>query len=234
MKKGSLIVIEGTDGSGKQTQSKMLVERLNAEGYFSTTMSFPRYNTPTGRIIGQTYLGKNLREYGWLGDTNWFNNADKVDPLVASLYYAADRRAAAREMEKILNSGTNLVLDRYYQSNMAHQGGKIEIDSERMRIFDFIQKLEIELLKIPEEKAVIFLYMPLEVASILRENRGETPDGHESNIEHLKRAEKTYLQLSEYYWWKWKRIDCAPENTLKSKKEIHEEVYKTALEIIGK
>ena len=137
MKKGKLIVIEGTDGSGKKTQTQLLIKRLNLEGIPAEHMSFPRYGTPSGRIIGQCYLGKNgLGE----GDVAWFEEADKLDPLVASLYYAADRRAAVPEMERILSSGTNLVLDRYYQSNMAHQGGKIESDSKRGAFFEFERK----------------------------------------------------------------------------------------------
>ena len=101
MKKGKLIVIEGTDGSGKKTQTQLLIKRLNLEGIPAEHMSFPRYGTPSGRIIGQCYLGKNgLGE----GDVAWFEEADKLDPLVASLYYAADRRLATPEIELILES----------------------------------------------------------------------------------------------------------------------------------
>ena len=99
MKRGKIIVIEGTDGSGKKTQSEKLFERLNREGMFSEMMSFPRYFTPTGRIIGQCYLGKNLGE----GDAAWFGNPDKVDFRVASMLYACDRLAAVPEILEIIN-----------------------------------------------------------------------------------------------------------------------------------
>ena len=120
---GKLIVIEGTDSSGKETQAKKLIERLTMEGIPCETMVFPRYQTPTGRIVGQCYLGKkNLGK----GDTAWFGDADSLNPEIASLYYAADRMAAKEEILEIINSGTHLVLDRYVESNMAHQGGKEE------------------------------------------------------------------------------------------------------------
>ncbi|PIN90005.1 hypothetical protein COU57_04805 [Candidatus Pacearchaeota archaeon CG10_big_fil_rev_8_21_14_0_10_32_14] len=234
-KYGSLIVIEGTDASGKETQTKMLVDRLNKEGNTTKHISFPRYETPTGRVIAQAYLGKSNPK--WNEDKAWFGDADKVDPHIASLYYAADRMAAAHEMEQILESGTHLVLDRYYQSNMAHQGGKIIDESKRMLIFDFIKMLEVDTLKIPEEKGVIFLYMPCNVAFELRKRRGEEPDGHEINSEHLKRAEESYLHLSKHFWWKWAKIDCAPDgtmNSLRTPQDIAEEVYDLALKLIRK
>ncbi len=230
---GSLIVIEGTDASGKETQTKMLVDRLNQEDHLAKHLSFPRYETPTGRIIAQAYLGKSNPK--WEDDKAWFGDADKVDPHVASLYYAADRVAASGEIEEILNSGTHLVLDRYYQSNMAHQGGKIIDPSKRLMIFDFIYKLEVDTLKIPEEKGVIFLYMPCNVAVELRKKRGEEPDGHEINIDHLKRAEETYLHLSKHFWWKWTKVDCAPDgtlNSLRTPQDIGQEVYDLALKLI--
>jgi dTMP kinase len=225
-KKGKIILIEGTDCSGKQTQTELLLKKLNEEGIPCKLMSFPRYNTPTGRIIGQTYLGKE-KDY-WKGDSAWFGEADSLDPKIASLYYAADRKASAEEIYKIINSGCNLILDRYYTSNMAHQGGKIESSQEREEMFEWLRNLELDILKIPKEDIAIFLHMPLEVAQILRRNRTEEKaDGHENNAEHLKRAEKTYVELSKLY--NWKKISCAPDKTtssLKTPGEIHEEVYK--------
>lgn len=230
-KRGKIILIEGTDCSGKQTQTELLLERLNKEGISCKLMSFPRYKTPTGRIIGQSYLGKE-KEY-WQGDSGWFGEADSLDPKIASLYYAADRKAAVEEINKILESGFNLILDRYYTSNMAHQGGKIKNIEERKKIFSWIENLELETLKIPKEDLAIFLHMPREVSKILRQNRtGENLDGHEINEEHLKRAEETYVQLSDLYGWK--TIKCADKTigTLKTPEQIHEEVYKVVRDFL--
>ena len=210
----------------------LLIDRLNSEKISAQHMSFPRYNTPTGRIVAQAYLGK---EGSWGEDKSWFGESDKVDPLLASLYYAADRKAAAPEMERILNSGTHLILDRYYQSNMAHQGGKIETWEERVKFFDKLGRIELEGLGIPEEDRVIFLHMPGKIAAYLMQNRGNKKDGHESNLNHLIHAEKVYHDLAKRSLT-WEEIECAPDGTigsLKTPEEIHEEVYEIAMRTIN-
>ena len=224
--KGKSFLIEGTDASGKETQAKLLVEMLNKNGFPCETMSFPRYNTPTGKIIGDCYLGKTC--------DSWFGEANSVPPEVASLYYAADRKAAAEEITKILESGKYIVLDRYVESNMGHQGGK-KSGEDRIKIINFINDLEYGLLKLPKPDTTIFLYMPRLVAMELRKMRGGKADGHESNIEHMKNAEETYLQLAEMF--KWTRIDCAPDGTMKSLRTIEnisDEVYEKVVQIIKK
>lgn len=230
-KKGVLLVIEGVDGSGKATQAKMLVDKLNSEGRKTTMISFPRYNTPTGQIVGQCYLGKDL----WGEDKAWFGEPDKVEPLIASLYYAADRRAAKQEIEELLASGTNVVSDRYYHSNMTHQGGKIRDRTARRAFFNKIYRLELEILGIPKEDRLIFLHMPWQVAQELRERRTSGTDGHENNQEHLRRAEEVYVQIANRNHYA-AIIECAPDGTrssLKTPEEINQEVYKAAIETIN-
>jgi len=222
MQKGKIILIEGTDKSGKETQSRLLFNRLVYEGIPVEKMSFPRYHTPTGRIVGQCYLGKeNLGR----GDTGWFNNANKVDPYIASLYYAADRVAARDEIKKTLLFGKNLILDRYVESNMAHQGGKLIHSRKKEDLIDFIQTLEYKLLKLPSPDLTIFLHMPHEVGIELGKGMKEKPDGHEASLDHLQNAEETYLYLAERF--AWETIECAPNGFPPlSPKEIHEKVYK--------
>ncbi len=232
-KPGKIIVIEGTDSSGKNTQTKLLLERLNSEGFHSEIMSFPRYDTPTGRVIAQCYLGK--KGIG-TGDTGWFGDADSIDPRLISLYYAADRLAAAPEILEKTQGGINMILDRYYQSNMAHQGGKIKTDSERGAFFEFEIILELELLKIPKEDIAILLHMPTRVAVELRKGRGLEADLHESNIGHLIRAENAYLHMIKNYWYAWKLISCAPDstiNSLRTPEDIAEEVYSHVKKVIS-
>ena len=84
--KGKLIVIEGTDCSGKETQTKALIERLNGDGIKCVSFSFPNYDSPTGKIVGGPYLGKSYICDGWFEE-----GAGNVNPKVAALYYAADR-----------------------------------------------------------------------------------------------------------------------------------------------
>ena len=141
-KRGKIFVIEGTDGSGKRTQAKMLYEKLLSKGILCKMMSFPRYDTPTGKIISECYLGK--------GEGSWFVNPPKLNPKVSSLFYAADRLEAKHEIEQTLHLGINLILDRYVESNMAHQGGKL-LGGEREELIDFIDKLEYDLMKMPNQ-----------------------------------------------------------------------------------
>lgn len=224
MQKGKIILIEGTDKSGKQTQSRMLVERLRNENIPVETMSFPRYNTPTGRIVGECYLGK--------GGSSWFEDANNVDPRIASLYFATDRLAAQNKIKDIIFSGRNLILDRYVESNMAHQGGKETDPQRRLNIIDFIQKLEYRFLKLLPPDKTIFLHMPYQVGIELGKNMNEEPDGHESNPEHLKNAEGTYLLLAENP--DWITIECAPNGfPPRTPNEIHEEVYEHVKKELG-
>ena len=222
--KGKLIALVGTDCSGKETQSKKLVERLVNEGEKAELMDFPQYNSPTGRIIGQCYLGKDLPKAQ--GDTLWFGDANSVSAEVASLYYAADRKYHLPKMNEILDSGSHLILDRYVSANKCHQGGKIESSEERLKFWNWLDELEHGLLGLPKPEHTVFLYMPLEVAYELKAGREEKSDSHEGNPEHLRNAENAYLELAELE--NWIKIDCAPDKTLetlKTPKQIHEEVW---------
>lgn len=231
MKKGKLIVIEGTDSSGKETQSKLLVERLNKEGIKSKLISFPRYETPAGRIVGECYLGKKLTPE--MSGKSWFENPTLLDPYVASLYYAADRRAAVPCITEILKSGTHIIANRYVESNMGHQGGKTR-GKDRFKLIKDLDDLEHNILKIPRPNGVIFLYMPWQVAKILKERRGGHQDAHEASDEHLINAEETYINLAE--WRNWSFIYCTSvegaKESPRTKEEISEEVYKTVKPIL--
>ena len=127
---GKLIVIEGTDCSGKETQAKKLIEKLQNDGICVSEYSFPNYSSPTGKIVGGPYLGKSYICEGWFSET-----APKVDPKVSSLYFVADRRYNIGVIKEKLASGENVILDRYVYSNMAHQGGKFHTREERKEMF---------------------------------------------------------------------------------------------------
>ena len=194
MKKGKLIVIEGTDCSGKETQSNLLVEDLNKNGYKTEKFCFPYYQSATGKIIAGPYLGK--PDYG----NGYFEEgATNVDPKVASLYYAADRKYNISKIQEKLNNGINVVVDRYVDSNLAHQGAKIFDQKQKKEMFDFLETLEYKLLGLPKADITIFLYMPIECAKKLKANRVEKPDQHEADENYLLNAEKTYLYLATYH-----------------------------------
>ena len=216
--RGKLIVIEGTDCSGKETQAKLLMTRLQEEGIAVEKMAFPMYDTPTGRIIGGPYLGKEQYGEGWFPE-----GAGKVEPKVAALYYAADRRYNLKHINELLDSGVHVILDRYVYSNMAHQGGKILDTNERMNMYAWLDILEFKLLELPKPDIAIFLHVPWEYSCKLRENRKETPDQLESDEEHLKQAENAYLELASVY--KWTTVECIEDGELLSILSISDKVY---------
>lgn len=225
MKKGKLIVIEGTDCSGKETQVKRAVARFKEMGVNVYNYSFPMYDTPTGRIVGGPYLGKAYICEGWFPE-----GAPNVDALAASAYYAADRRYNIGIINKQLENGDIVILDRYVESNMAHQGGKLKTQEERAKMYQKLDTLEFEIMELPRPDAVIFLYMPFEYAAVLKKNREETPDQHESNKAHLKQAETAYLELTEKYGYK--KITCVKDDIIRTIDDINDEVVKTIKEII--
>lgn len=227
--KGKLIVIEGTDCSGKETQSKLLLERLRKEGYKIEELSFPNYNSPTGKIVGGCYLGKPQ-----IGEGFFPEGAPAVDPKVSSLYYAADRKYNIYKIIFLLENGVNVILDRYTYSNMAHQGGKIEDQKKREEMYHWIEQLEFGLLELPKPDIRIFLHMPFEQATELRKKRSnaEELDQLEKDAEHLKHAEKAYLEIADLY--QFQIIQCNKENDIKNIPEIHEEVYAYVKEALEK
>ena len=215
---GKIIVIEGTDCSGKETQSKLLEEKLNSLGKKCIRFSFPMYDTPTGKIVGGAYLGKPE-----IGDSYFEEGAVNVDPHVVSLYYAADRKYNLEKINKYLEDDYYVILDRYVTSNLAHQGSKIKDKDERFEMYQWLDKLEYWLLRLPKPDKTIFLHVPYEYSLELRKNR-ELIDEHEKSSEHLKNAEEAYIELSELY--NWDRIECIKDNKLRTIEDINEEILK--------
>ena len=215
---GKIIVIEGTDCSGKETQTRLLEKRLNEKGKKCIRFDFPMYNTPTGKIVGGAYLGKTD-----IGKSLFKEGAINVDPYVVCLYYAADRKYNMPKIQKYIDDDYYVILDRYTTSNLAHQGSKIKEKDERFDMYQWIDKLEYWLLKLPKPDKTIFLHMPYEYSEILRKNR-DTKDEHEKSIQHLKLAEESYIELSELY--NWDKIECIKDNKLKTIEEINNEIIK--------
>lgn len=214
--RGKFIVIEGTDCSGKETQSRLVVKKLTELGHKAVYLSFPMYDTPTGRIVGGAYLGKEDIEPSYFKE-----GATHVDPKVAALYYAADRKYNIHKILDYVNDGYYVIVDRYTSSNMAHQGAKVLDKDERFNTIHWIDKLEYWLLDLPKPDQTIFLHVPFEYSKKLKKNR-EFLDDAEKDEEHLKNAELTYIELSQLY--NWDRIECVSFDKLKTIEEINEEV----------
>ncbi len=216
--KGKLIVIEGTDCSGKETQSNLLIEKLKKENIRIEKFSFPNYNSPTGKIIGGPYLGKSYICEGWFEE-----GAPNVDPKVSALYYAADRLYNIDKIKFLLENGVNVILDRYVFSNMAHQGGKIENEKERNEMYEWLENLEFNLLNLPKPDIGLFLHMPFECSLELKKNREEALDQNEKDKNHLINAENAYKEVAKKY--NFYTIECNEGTRIKPIEEINEDLY---------
>lgn len=215
--RGKLILIEGTDCSGKETQANLLIKYLKQEGIDAIKIGFPDYDSPTGKIVGGPYLGKEYICDGWFKE-----GAALVDPKVSSLYYAADFLYHLPLMNKELERGKWIILDRYFYSTFAHQGGKITNKDKRLEMYKWFEKLEKDLLGLLEPDIKIFLHMPYECSCILKKNRSEAPDQLESNVKHLKNAEKAYKEIAQLY--NFETVKCGNKQKIKTIDEIHDDV----------
>ncbi len=213
---GKIIVIEGCDCSGKETQSKLLEKEFQKRNIKCIRFEFPNYDSPTGRIIGGPYLGKKEISSSYFEETSV-----NVDPYISCLYYAADRKYNIKKIEDYLDKGYYVIIDRYTTSNMAHQGGKILDDDERFNMYQWIDKLEYWLLRLPKPDYTIFLHMPYQYAELLKKNRKYLDDNEQSE-EYLKNSEHAYIELSELY--NWDKVECVADGEIKSIEEIQIEI----------
>ena len=203
---GKIIVIEGIEGSGKESQSKLLVESLNKLGIKSIEFSFPMYETPTGRIFKDCLLSNN----------NYFNERiDMLDPELVCLYTAADRKYNIKKIKEYLDLDYIVVINRYTSSNMANQGSKYEDAEDRFYMYQWIDKLEYWLLKLPKPDYTILLNMPYKYNNQLS---FELTDDNKNKEKVLN----AYLELAGLY--NWDVIDCIVDSKEKSIDEIHKEI----------
>lgn len=219
MSRGKFFVIDGGDGSGKTEQSKLLVERLRKEAGPTTTLSFPRYETLTGKVV-KAYLD------GAYGDPM------RVEPQHASMLYAVDRWAAMRDGAfDGLMRGEHVVANRYVASNMGHQGSKFHDAEARMAFFRWNDGVEHGDLDLPRPDLNVILHVPAEVSMRLIAVRGNAADGHE-NLAHLKRAEATYLEIARSFP-NFALIECVKDGELLSIPEVHELVWAEVSKVLA-
>lgn len=226
MSRGKLIVIEGTDCSGKETQAKLLLEKLINDGIKIEERSFPMYDSPTGFIVGADLLGK-----PHMGKCIFPEGTTSVPAKVAALYYAADRLYNIHAINKLLDEGISVILDRYVESNMGHQAGKLDSKQDKIDMMNWLEKLEYDLLELPRPDIVLFLYMPYQYTIELRNNRKEAADGAESDVEHLKNAEATYSLMARKY--NYNIIHCVKDDKIRSIESINEDIYNLVKEKLG-
>lgn len=222
---GKLIVIEGTDSSGKETQTKKLYERLANEVEKVRKISFPNYESPACEPV-KMYLA------GAFGD-----NALNVNPYPVSTMFAIDRYASYKmDWESFYNAGGIIVTDRYTTSNMVHQASKIENIDEKSKYLGWLEDLEYNKMGIPKPDLVIFLNMPTEMAVKLMEARKnkitgeEKKDIHEKDTSYLKKSYDNACDIAKKY--NWQEIKCVENKRLKTIEKIGEEIYTLVKEIL--
>jgi len=211
-----LIVIEGVDCSGKETQTHTLCERLESEGKSVLHLSFPDYDSPASTPV-KMYLN---------GDFG--KNAYDVNPYAASVLFAVDRFASYK-MKWQNKTDEIIVADRYVTSNVVHQASKLETNAEKEKFIHWLCDLEYDKLGLPHPDCVIFLDMPPEFAARLNAERknkidgGDKKDIHESNPEYLKKSYDNAVFAAKKLGWTI--ISCTDGERLKTIDEIADEVY---------
>lgn len=227
-KKGKLIVIDGTDGSGKATQAALLAARLKKEGYKVASIDFPKY----GENFFGAFIGRCL--------SRQYYNFVKVHPKIASVLYAADRWESKEKIEAWLKKGYIVIADRYASANQIHQGGKIKSAKKRREFLQWLDEMEYKVFKIPRPNLVVYLSLPLTtMRSLIKERNkkevraylGRGKDVHEKDMHHLENARESALKLVKELN-NFKKIDCAPEGELLPPATIHEKVFAEVSKVI--
>lgn len=211
-----VVSIEGTDGSGKATQTKLLFDYLTKQGFKTKMLSFPNYENRGCEPV-KMYLG---------GE---FGGIDKLDPYQVNALFAVDRLTTIAKQD--FSNLDFLLLDRYTQSSMIHQSALTQNEDELNKFLDWVNFFEFTQLKLPRPDKIIFLDVPVEISNRLAKARAEFKDKastkqdiYESNINHLKTAYKRAKYIAKKF--NWQRVNCVKAGRLKSVDEIHAEIKK--------
>ena len=213
---GTLIVLEGIDGSGKSTQFELLCRRLQSEGRSFKRLVFPRYDSESSALI-RMYLG------GQFGA-----DPSSVNAYAASTFFSVDRYASyVTEWKDYYLNGGLLLSDRYTTSNAIHQGSKLQ-GEDRKDFLNWLYQFEFDLLGLPRPDAVIYLDVPSQVSVEHIKRRsletGAKADIHEQSAGYLEESRRCGLEAAGHYGWKV--VDCAPDGVMRSIEDIGNEIYK--------
>ncbi|MFH1244828.1 MAG: hypothetical protein V1487_04645 [bacterium] len=223
-RKGKLIVIDGTDGSGKGTQTQLLLDYLEANGTAHKYIDFPRYYSSFhGKMVGRYLAGE-------------FGSLESASPYLSSLFYAMDRLTARDEMVDWLEEGNVVVANRYTTSSMAFQTARVE-KSKQEEFLRWLYAMEYKEHKLPKEDIVIFLYVPVKVSQrLIEQKEGRAymgklkKDIHESNLKFQEKVLRLYLDLAKRYKH-WVVIECVSKTgKLYSTETIHHKIVTTLQE----
>ena len=212
---GKLIVIEGTDGSGKSTQFRLMSEHLEKDGIAFKHLVFPRYSEESSALI-RMYLG------GQFG-----SKPTDVNAYAASSFYAVDRYASYKmDWGQWYEDGGVVLSDRYTTSNAVHQASKLS-GEERERYLKWLYDFEYDKLGLPRPDLTIYLDVPTDFTEkLLRHREQDTntqADIHEKDMEYLATCRQTGRAAAEYY--SWKVIRCVKDGAMRTMEDIHQEIY---------
>jgi len=228
--KGKLIVIDGTDGSGKATQVAYLTERLKKDGYKIKVVDFPEYYK---NFFG-AFIGHCLSEQ--------YYNFINVHPKIASVLYAADRWQSKKEMDQWIKEGYVVIANRYVSANQIHQGGKISDTKKRNSFIKWLNQMEYEEFGIPRPDITIYLSLPIQIVMKLLKDRESSKmkrkylkkkkDVHEADEKFMENSIKSALWLAKTQP-NWSKIDCSQKGEILSREAIHDMVYKEVKKVLG-
>ena len=212
---GRMIVFEGTDGSGKSTQFKLLCDRVTQAGKGFRQLVFPRYEQPSSALI-RMYLGG---EFG--------KNPGDVNPYAASAFYAVDRYASLKQdWGDYYREGGLILTDRYTTSNAVHQASKLSAE-ERDTFFRWLYEFEFGKLGLPKPDLVLYLDMPTGASvSLLRHREAAThtqADIHERDNAYLAACRETASHAADVLGWQ--RIPCTENGQVRTVEAIHQDVW---------
>ncbi len=222
------IVIEGPDGSGKATQTKLLVQAIKDRKIKVKTIDFPQYGKKSAGLVEEYLNGK-------------YGKPKEVGPYRASVFYACDRYDASFKLKKWIADGYIIVADRYISSNVAHQGGKIKRKNERKKYIKWLYNLEYNIFEIPKPDVTVILKTSTELSYNLSSKTEDKEkmakkhlylgkkkrDAHEKDKNHLRDSLRVYLEMSEEYPKDFKVIECIEKQKLLSPENIHKKIKKT-------
>ena len=213
---GKLIVIEGTDGSGKSTQFRLLTSRLEADGHRFQKLVFPQYAEPSSALI-RMYLGG---EFG--------SKPSDVNAYAASAFYAVDRYASYKKVwGDWYENGGLIVSDRYTTSNAVHQASK-EPQEKQAEFLKWLYEFEYDRLGLPRPDLTIYLDVPTDFTEQMMPKReadtNTSADIHEQDMEYLATCRRTGKAAAEYYGWTV--IQCVRNGAMRSIEDIHDEIYR--------
>ena len=212
---GKLIVLEGTDGSGKSTQFRLLSSWLEETRHEFRHIIFPRYQEESSALI-RMYLG------GAFG-----TNPSDVNAYAASAFFAVDRYASYKQDWGNWYQNGGLVLsDRYTTSNAVHQASK-EAPEDRQEFLRWLYEFEYDKLCLPKPDLVIYLDVPTAFTEQLMRSReastGTQADIHEKDTAYLATCRQAGRAAAEFYGWTI--ISCVKDGKMRSIEDIHAEIY---------